>query len=103
MLDNKTQWTLNGELWIGTDNQVDQKKSVQPADRSSLPADTIPILSVRQAEEPGTHTVVYDGPIDTIFLSHRAKNRKGLAVGAVLAAEFLVGKHGYYTMTDLLK
>lgn len=101
-LEHKSRWIQNGELWIGADNQVDRQKSVQPTDRSTLPADTIPVLSVRQAEEPGTHTVVYDGPVDTIFLSHRAKSRQGLALGAVLAAEFLHGRHGYFTMADLL-
>ena len=102
-LEQKSRWTLNGELWIGGDNQVDEAKSTQPQDRETLPTEVIPILSVRQAEEPGTHTVVYDSDIDTLLVSHRAKSRKGLALGAVMAAEFLNGKKGYYTMQDLLK
>ena len=101
-LDHKDRWQLNGELWIDENNQVDGQKSTQPADRDTLPADTIPVLSVRQKEEPGTHTVVYDGPVDTLFLSHRAKSRKGLAVGAVIAAEYLLGKKGYHTMQEML-
>ena len=61
-----------------------------------------PITSRRIGEVPGIHEVVYDSPVDTLTLRHEAKNRKGLALGAVLAAEFLVGKKGIYTMRDLL-
>lgn len=64
---------------------------------------TIPIKSIREGEVPGIHEVVYDSDIDTITLVHSAKNRKGLALGAILAAEYLEGKKGYYTMGDMLK
>lgn len=67
-----------------------------------MKSDIIPITSIREGEVPGIHEVVYDSPIDTITLSHSAKNRKGLALGAVLAAEFLQERKGYYTMRDLL-
>lgn len=60
------------------------------------------ITSIREGEVPGIHEVVYDSPVDTLTLRHSAKSRKGLALGAVLAAEFLEGKHGYYTMQDML-
>lgn len=60
------------------------------------------ITSHRIGEVPGIHEVVYDSAVDTLTLRHEAKNRKGLALGAVLAAEFLVGKKGIYTMRDLL-
>ena len=62
----------------------------------------VPIVSVREGEVPGIHEVVYDSEIDRITLRHEAKSRRGLAVGAVLAAEFLKGRKGYYTMRDLL-
>lgn len=62
----------------------------------------VPIQSVREGEVPGIHEVVYDSDIDTITLVHSAKNRKGLALGALLAAQYLVGKKGYHTMKDLL-
>ena len=63
----------------------------------------IPITAVREGEVAGIHEVVYDSDIDTITLRHAAKSRKGLALGAVLAAEYLEDKHGYFTMKDLLK
>lgn len=65
-------------------------------------ADEVPIVSVREGEVPGIHEVVYDGDVDRITLRHEAKSRRGLALGAVVAAEFLLGRQGYYTMRDLL-
>jgi 4-hydroxy-tetrahydrodipicolinate reductase len=62
----------------------------------------LPIVSLREAGVPGTHTVRYESDVDYITLSHVAKNRKGFALGAVLAAEFLKGKQGCYGMEDLL-
>ena len=62
-----------------------------------------PIASHRIGEVPGIHEVVYDSDVDTLTLRHEAKSRKGLALGAVLAAEYLLGKKGYHTMHDLLQ
>lgn len=61
------------------------------------------VTAIRRGTAPGTHTVVWDSPVDEITLSHRAKGRVGFAEGAVVAAEFLVGKKGVYGMNDLLK
>jgi len=63
----------------------------------------VQITSYREGEVPGTHTVIYDSEIDTITLTHEAHSRKGLAMGAVLAAEFLSkADAGIYTMKDIL-
>ncbi|MDR2937781.1 MAG: 4-hydroxy-tetrahydrodipicolinate reductase [Prevotellaceae bacterium] len=62
----------------------------------------LPIVSVRQDPAPGTHTVTYDSDVDTITIRHEAKSRKGFALGAVLAAEFMKGKKGCYGMDDML-
>jgi 4-hydroxy-tetrahydrodipicolinate reductase len=61
-----------------------------------------PIISKREPEVPGTHTIVYESNIDTIKIEHIAKNRVGFAKGAVVAAEFLQNKKGVYSMNDLL-
>jgi 4-hydroxy-tetrahydrodipicolinate reductase len=61
------------------------------------------IISKRENEVPGTHTVKYHSAIDDIEIMHKAHNRKGFALGAVLAAEFVKGKKGIYGMNDLLK
>jgi len=60
------------------------------------------IVSVRKGDIPGIHTVTYESPVDTITFTHDAKSRQGFALGAVLAAEFMAGKAGVYTMNDLL-
>ncbi len=60
------------------------------------------VVSVRRSVAPGTHTVTYESDVDSLTLTHNIKNRTGLATGAVLAAEFLAGKRGVYSMKDLL-
>jgi 4-hydroxy-tetrahydrodipicolinate reductase len=62
----------------------------------------IPINSVRVGEIPGTHTVTWDSDIDTISLRHEAKNRKGFAMGAVIAAEFIHSRAGIFSMKDVM-
>ena len=64
--------------------------------------DILPVKSKRIDEVPGIHKVQWDSEVDTITIEHSAKSRKGFALGAVLAAEFLDGKHGVYSMKDLL-
>jgi 4-hydroxy-tetrahydrodipicolinate reductase len=61
-----------------------------------------PIISKREGETTGDHKVTYQSEVDEITISHSAKNRKGFALGAVIAAEFLLGKKGFFTMNDLL-
>ena len=60
------------------------------------------IEAKRIGDVPGTHTVTYDSSVDSIELKHTAHNREGFALGAVIAAEWLAGKKGIYTMKDVL-
>jgi 4-hydroxy-tetrahydrodipicolinate reductase len=62
----------------------------------------IPIRSVREGMVPGTHTIVWDSEIDALSLKHEAKGRKGLALGAVVAAEYISTRKGVFTMNDVL-
>jgi 4-hydroxy-tetrahydrodipicolinate reductase len=62
----------------------------------------IPITAKRIADVPGTHTVTYESEVDTVTIEHVAHNRQGFALGAVIAAEWLIGKTGVYTMNDVL-
>ncbi|PVX46725.1 dihydrodipicolinate reductase [Flavobacterium sp. 103] len=62
----------------------------------------IHIEAVRVGTVPGTHTVTYNSEVDSIEIKHTAHNREGFALGAVIAAEWLAGKHGIYTMKDVL-
>ncbi len=67
------------------------------------PADNeINIKSERRGEIPGIHTIKYESDIDFIEITHSAKSRRGLALGAVLAAEYSIGKKGLLSMKDLL-
>lgn len=68
---------------------------------SNQAADLV-ILSERTDPAPGTHIISYTSAIDDIEIKHTAHNRKGFATGAVLAAEFLQGKKGIFTMSDVL-
>jgi 4-hydroxy-tetrahydrodipicolinate reductase len=63
----------------------------------------IHIEAVRTENVPGTHTVTYNSEVDTIEIKHTAHNRDGFALGAVIAAEWIVGKHGIFTMKDVLE
>jgi 4-hydroxy-tetrahydrodipicolinate reductase len=60
------------------------------------------IISKRMDEVPGTHTVTYQSAVDEISITHIAHNRKGFALGAVIAAEWSLGKKGVFGMTDLM-
>jgi len=62
----------------------------------------LPIIAKRIENVPGTHHVTYKNNIDKIEIIHTAKNRKGFALGAVVAAEWLVGKQGIFTLRDVL-
>tara|TARA_R110001606_G_scaffold146555_1_gene286527 strand:+ start:1132 stop:1833 length:702 start_codon:yes stop_codon:yes gene_type:complete len=62
----------------------------------------IPITAKRIADTPGTHTVSYVSEVDSIEIKHTAHNREGFALGAVIAAEWIDGKTGVFTMKDVL-
>jgi len=77
---NKKSWKLDGE----TDDEI------------------IPIVAKRIPDVPGTHSIKYASKVDSIEIKHTAHSRQGFALGAVVAAEWLVGKTGIYTMKDVL-
>ncbi|MCH3882447.1 MULTISPECIES: 4-hydroxy-tetrahydrodipicolinate reductase [Tenacibaculum] len=77
---NRTKWELDGEA----------------------SEEIVPIIAKRIADVPGTHTVSYASEVDTIDIKHTAHNRKGFALGAVIAAEWLQNKTGVFTMNDVL-
>ena len=64
--------------------------------------ETLFIKDIREGEVPGTHIIKYSSEVDDIEIMHKAHNRKGFALGAVIAAEFLNGKKGIYTMSDII-
>ena len=60
------------------------------------------ITATRAGNIPGTHRVGFDGTADQILLEHTARSREGFAAGAILAAEWIIGKTGFYEFTDVM-
>lgn len=74
----------------------------QIPDRKIAP-DELAFSSLRVGHVPGTHSLVFDSPCDTITLTHEARSREGFALGAVMAAEWLLNKKGFFTMQDFME
>lgn len=87
-LDAKNSWT---NVVIADNNNMDD----------NVKNNQLLIESHRIDSVPGTHTVIYDSEIDTIELKHTAHNRNGFALGAVLAAEWISDKKGFYSVKDM--
>ena len=68
---------------------------------SECEANELPVSSIREGEVPGIHAIRYDSEADSITITHDAKNRKGFALGAVLAAEYTANHEGFLGMNDL--
>jgi 4-hydroxy-tetrahydrodipicolinate reductase len=66
-------------------------------------SEELSIISERIDPAPGTHYVTYSSEVDEIEIVHTAHNRKGFALGAVLAAEFIASKKGVFSMEDVLR
>ena len=64
--------------------------------------DQLEIISLRRNQVPGMHFVKYDSPADSLEIRHTAHSRQGFALGALMAAKWLAGKKGVFTMSDLL-
>ncbi len=89
-----TAITLAEDIIVNTDHTA---WSLNGKDR-----DSIPIVSVREGDVPGTHAIHHTSSVDTIAIKHTAHNREGFALGAVIAAEWIIGKTGVFSMKDVL-
>ncbi|MCK5400856.1 MAG: 4-hydroxy-tetrahydrodipicolinate reductase [Flavobacteriaceae bacterium] len=69
---------------------------------SNVEANEIPIVAKRIKNVPGTHSINYQSEADSINITHTSHNREGFALGAVIAAEWLLDKKGVFTMNDVL-
>jgi 4-hydroxy-tetrahydrodipicolinate reductase len=78
------------------------KRKKQWVNELSDHPEDLEIISQRVDPAPGTHSIKYSSAIDNIEIVHTAHNRKGFAAGAVLAAEFIKDKKGFFTMKDVL-
>jgi 4-hydroxy-tetrahydrodipicolinate reductase len=71
--------------------------------RESGYASSVPIASTRAGAIPGTHTLGFDAASETITLTHQARDRAAFARGALVAARWVIGRRGWFTMSDVLK
>ena len=78
------------------------KRKIKWVNSKTKKSEELEIISKRENEVTGTHIVKYISGIDDIEIMHKAHNRKGFAMGAVLAAEFAMGKKGIFGMNDLM-
>ena len=104
-LDRKQTWKETACIWQHEDESVDVPRNAEVGTKfSAHNADELEVIAYRRGEVPGIHTVTYDSEVDAITMTHSAKSRRGFALGAVVAAEWMAdGKKGVYTMTDLMK
>lgn len=98
-----TALTIANEMIEYLDSKSETLAYLEPNEVPTHRDDQLLITSIRRDSVPGTHVVKYESEEDVLTLSHEAKGRKGLALGAVLAAEFVVGKKGIYGMEDLIQ
>lgn len=91
------------EQILATNEQKKGWYSITNADQIDNTDHGIPIISERVDPAPGTHIIKYTSTIDDIEICHTAHSRKGFALGAVVAAEYMAGKKGKHTMQDVLK
>ena len=92
-IDRKAKWAKG--------KQVAADGSVTSAE--TMPADVLPIASIRRDEVPGIHSISYESEADSITITHDAHNRKGFALGAVLAAEYTKEHSGLLSTNDLFQ
>tara|TARA_B100000809_G_scaffold63282_1_gene59965 strand:- start:10014 stop:10715 length:702 start_codon:yes stop_codon:yes gene_type:complete len=81
---------------------IEQTKNTQWELDKATQENSIPITAIRSPEVPGTHTITYNSIVDKIDIKHTAHNRQGFALGAVVAAEWIIGKQGVFSMKDVL-
>lgn len=84
------------------DGIIDQYPKFQSWKLDETQNDELGINAIREDEVPGTHSVFYRSDVDEIEIKHTAHSRDGFATGAVMAAEWIVGKKGNFTMKDVL-
>ena len=84
------------------DNMDRKNKIVTEELKRKIEPDELHISSTRSGSIPGTHIVGFDSTADTIELKHTARGRQGFALGAVMAAEWIKGKKGFYNIEDMM-
>ena len=101
--DRLEGWADAGVIW---EDAPEAERKAQEADHERLAAtvapDALAITTYRRGEVPGIHEVKWESPVDEITLCHSAKSRDGFALGAVMAAEWIAGRKGVYSISDMM-
>lgn len=84
------------------DDIIKERQSLSKWSLDSNEANSLPIKAKRIEKVPGTHNIDYTSSVDSIEIKHTAHSREGFALGAVVAAEWILGKSGVFTMNDVL-
>lgn len=90
-MERKTKW-----------NDITETEKQRKGETGTNSDSDLIITSIREDNIPGTHTIQYESSVDCIEIKHTAYNRQGFASGALLAAEWIVGKKGIFGMQDLM-
>lgn len=88
---------------ISLANQIIDETNLETWSLDKKEENKLPIYAFREEDVKGTHTVTYSSSIDDIKISHEAHTRDGFALGALLSAEWILGKKGVFSMKDVLK
>ena len=101
--DRLDGWADAGVIW---EDAPEAERKTQEADHERLAAavspDKLAITTYRRGEVPGIHEVKWESPVDEITLCHSAKSRDGFALGAVMAAEWIAGRKGVFSISDMM-
>ena len=93
-MERKSSWSL--------ENPDKKEKHKDSIDKSGDASEKLKIEAIRAGKVTGVHEIIYESGYDSLSIRHAAKDRRGFAMGAVLAAEYLLGKKGFFTMKDVL-
>lgn len=98
-----TEWTDAGVVWTGApDQERDAQMAAAQEKIAAVTPSQLPVLAYRDGEVPGIHVVSWMSPVDSITIEHSAQSRDGFALGAVMAAEWIAGRKGIFTINDMM-
>ena len=101
-IERKSSWSLENPDKLAGKPGDKQEKYGDSLEKSGDESEKLKIEAIRAGKVTGVHEIIYESGYDSLSIRHAAKDRRGFAMGAVLAAEFLLGKKGFFTMKEVL-
>lgn len=97
------EWVDAGVVWVNKEPaEIEQQMAEAQEKIAHAKPNQLPVLTYRDGEVPGIHVVSWMSPVDSITLEHSAQSRDGFALGAVMAAEWIAGKKGIFSINDMM-